>query len=218
MRPGGSATRPRQQALDPAGCRSLTDAELRAAGYEPVRAHGAVGDGIIDDTAAIKSAIAAANLARRVVYLHPGTYLVSDTLELRQDPLTTNQIEAGRGHPGQTLLGSYCGAERPTIRLADGTAPQTDEQTVAAEPFPLVLLWRPRSASSASPDDDDSSHTYDLVVRNVRLVLGDNPGAVGVRHNGAEGSSVSEVTINATGAFAGLYNLCGSGGYTYDVT
>jgi len=202
--------------LDPAGCTPLTDAELRDAGYEPVRAHGAVGDGITDDTAAIQAAIATANENRRVVYLHPGTYLVSDTLEFRQDVYETRNND-GVTRFGQMLLGSYCGTEKPTIRLADGTATETDEQTIAAEPFPILLLWRPTSASSPGPDDSNQGRDWNQVVRNVRLVLGDNPGAVGIRHDGAEGCSAQEVTIDATGGFAGFYMLNGSGGYTYNV-
>jgi hypothetical protein len=55
------------------------------------------------------------------------------------------------------------------------------------------------------------------VIRNVRIVLGDNPGAVGIRHAGAEGSSAQEVTIDVRGGFAGIYNLNSTGGYTYNV-
>ena len=43
--------------LDPQGCDLLSDSELRAIGYEPVRAFGAVGDGVADDTEAIQAAI-----------------------------------------------------------------------------------------------------------------------------------------------------------------
>ena len=113
-------------------CVELSDEELRAIGYEPVRAHGAVGDGVADDTDAIQAAIDEANRIRRSVYFHPGEYLVSRTLEVHQD------IDGDRGtgsdtRYGMTLLGSYCG-ERPTLRLEDGTAPETDEATVSAEP------------------------------------------------------------------------------------
>jgi Pectate lyase superfamily protein len=197
-------------------CTLLTDQQLLDIGYEPVRAHGAVGDGVHDDTVAIQEAIDEANRVRRVVYLHPGTYLVSDTLELRQDVYQTLSNN-GVGRFGQMLLGSYCGAHRPTIRLADGTATETDEQAIAAEPLPVVLLWRASSASSPGPDDTDGSRDWNQVVRNVHIVLGNNPGAVGIRHGGAEGCSAQEVTIDATGGFAGLYNLNGSGGYTYNV-
>ncbi len=46
-----------------------------------VKAYGAKGDGTTDDTAAIQAAIDAAGAAHGIVYLPPGTYDVSSTLE-----------------------------------------------------------------------------------------------------------------------------------------
>lgn len=201
--------------LDPRGCMQLTNAELRQYGYEPVKAHGAKGDGKTDDTAAIKKAIAEANKLRRVVYLHPGTYLVSDTLEFIQDAEKTRSNN-GDNRFGQMLLGSYCGKTRPTIRLKDNTARQTNEQKNAAEPFPVVLLWR-FQAGAKGPDDTNGGLDWNQTVRNVHIVLGNNPGAVGLRHMGAEGCSASEVSVDARGGFAGFYNLNSSGGYTYNI-
>jgi len=201
--------------LDPLGCTPMSDAELRAVGYEPVRAHGAAGDGNKDDTAAIQAAIDAANQKRRAVYLHPGTYRVSKPLLVRQDVFETRSNGGGERF-GNVLLGSYCGSERPTLRLADGVATTTDEKAVSAEPFAVITIWRPLSAGSP-PDDTHGGRDWNQVVRNLRIVLGKNPGAVGVRHAGAEGCSLQEVFVDATGGFAGLYQVNSSGGYTYDV-
>ena len=206
---------PPSQAMDPRGCVKLTNAELRKYGYEPVRAHGAKGDGKTDDTAAIHKAIAEANKLRRVVYLHPGTYLVSKTLEFVEDTENTRSNN-DTSRFGQMLLGSYCGKTRPIIRLKDGVAKQTNEQKIAAEPFPVVLFWR-NQAGAKGPDDTHGGKDWNQTVRNVHIVLGKNPGAVGVRHAGAEGCSASEVSVDARGGFAGFYNLNSSGGYTYNV-
>jgi hypothetical protein len=46
-----------------------------------VKGYGAVGDGIVDDTKALKKAIS----DNRVVYLPQGKYLISDTIELKKD-------------------------------------------------------------------------------------------------------------------------------------
>ncbi len=51
---------------------------------ENVIEHGAVGDGVIDDTQAIQSAIAAASDAEKIVYFPAGTYPISETLVLSE--------------------------------------------------------------------------------------------------------------------------------------
>lgn len=200
----------------PVTCVGLSDEELLAVGYEPVRAHGATGDGETDDTAAIQSAIDTANRERHVVYFHPGEYLISDTLWLRQDDYEVRAND-NEGRYGQVLQGSYCGA-RPTLRLADGTAPETDARVISGEPLAMILLMRNQDAGDATtPDNSYGGRDWNQTVRNLHLVLGDNPGAVGIRHKGAEGSSAQEVSIDARGGFAGFYQLNSSGGYTYDV-
>lgn len=204
------------QVLDPRGCRTLTHAELRAAGYEPVRAFGATPNDGIDDTDAIQTAIEQANELRRAVYFHPGTYDVRRTLEVKQEPYQTNGND-DRGRYGAVLQGSYCGEQAPTLRLRDGVAPETNEQVISEEPFPVISLWRLEDASTP-PDESAGGRDWNQVVRNLRIVLGDNPGAVGIRHHGAEGSSAQEVTIDAHGGFAGLYHANSSGGYTYGIT
>ena len=50
------------------------------AGVASIRDFGAVGDGVADDTGAIKQALASALRSRGTVYFPPGTYLISDTL------------------------------------------------------------------------------------------------------------------------------------------
>lgn len=209
--------------MDPLGCNPLTDAELRSAGYEPVRAHGAVGDNINDDTAAIQTAINAANPLRRVVYFHPGTYLVTKTLTVKQEIYKTNSNDSD-GRYGNMLVGSYCGNNKPTIRLKDNVATNSDFQTVAANPYPVIAMWRLRPPESDAGrliptpiEKSENSRDWHQIIRNLKIVVGANPGAVGIRHRGAEGSSEQEVTIDATGAFAGMYHINSSGGYGYNI-
>jgi hypothetical protein len=71
-----------------------------------------------------------------VVYLHPGNYLVSDTLEFVQDIFKSKNNDSATRY-GQMLLGSYCGHEKPTITLIDGVVPKENKE----EPFPVVLFW-----------------------------------------------------------------------------
>jgi len=201
--------------MDPLGCNPMTNAELRVAGYEPVRAHGAIGDNVTDDTIAIQTAITIAHQQRRVVYFHPGTYLISKTLEAKQEIFKT-RTNNDEGRYGNMLVGSYCGNTKPTIRLKDGVAPNGDFQTVSANPYPVIVMWR-LTANSSTPDGSENTRDWHQIIRNLKIVVGANPGAVGIRHRGAEGSSEQEITIDARGAFAGMFYINSSGGYTYNL-
>jgi hypothetical protein len=47
--------------------------------------HYAIGDGLTDDTENLKKAISDAQQASLILYLSPGTYLISDTLDLEHN-------------------------------------------------------------------------------------------------------------------------------------
>jgi len=57
------------------------------------------------------------------------------------------------------------------------------------------------------------------MIVDVDLLLGEgNPGAVGIDHQAAQGSAIEDVTVNATGAFAGIQKAPGSGGGIHGLT
>ncbi len=219
-------------ALDPAGCKWLSDTDLREYGFEPVRAHMANQSvdrwdcpnlntatqselDAFDDTTAIQSAIDAANKTRRVVYFSPGKYLVNNTLKVTMD-WEGHRNNDSKTRFGQILQGSYCGSSKPAIRLRPGVA------TTLADPFepkPVISLWRLNDSQKelTTPDETHHGKDWNQVVRNLKIEVGNNPGAVGIRHGGAEGSSIQEVDIDVGTGFAGLYYLNSSGGYTYNV-
>ena len=47
-----------------------------------VKDHGAVGDGIVDDSAAFRSALIEAERTRRALYWPPGEYKITSTIDL----------------------------------------------------------------------------------------------------------------------------------------
>lgn len=59
---------------------TLTNTVANAETFQSVKAHGAVGDGVTDDTAAIQAALNA-NLQGQTVYFPPGLYVVTNTLD-----------------------------------------------------------------------------------------------------------------------------------------
>src|SRR5437867_253023 len=84
------------------------------AGIVNVKDFRAVGDGITDDTPAIKQALAAALRSKGTVYLPPGTYLINDTLEITD---TVAIVGAGWG---STLM--LEGGIRKVMILVQGTS------------------------------------------------------------------------------------------------
>ncbi len=61
---------------------------FEAMGYFNVRAYGAIGNGVADDTAAILAAIAALPALGGTVYFPSGSYLITDTIHVTKDYVT----------------------------------------------------------------------------------------------------------------------------------
>ncbi len=148
------------------------------AGWVDVRAYGAKGDGIADDTAAIRAAIAATGTApnagfwkTRTVYFPQGTYRVSDTLAKRD--------ANGQFDSGLILVGAD--RDRTVIRLADG-APGFQS---ASTPKSVVMTTaRLMDGSPTSGGKDwirlgEGNDAYVNVVENLTIDVGrNNPGAI----------------------------------------
>ena len=83
---------------------------------------GAVGDGIADDTEAIRTALALSMAAWEQVYIPPGTYRLTDTIEF---PRQVTLVGAGAGHSVLVLDDAAPGfgdpdAPRPVLRVFHG--------------------------------------------------------------------------------------------------
>ena len=129
------------------------------------------------------------------------------------------------------IKGSRCGPGRPFFRVLDGVDDDRSFADIASNPSTVVAFTRKlyTSTNSNTPKTQDSgnnndpldftegSRAWNQVLDGVDIVTGRNSGVVGVRHLGAEGSSIQNVTIDARGGFAGLYHLNSSGGYTHNV-
>ena len=140
---------------------------------------GAKGDGVADDTAAIQSAIRAMLGNNGTVYLPPGTYLVSDTLDWVQ----------ADGVPNAFLGLCGAGRGRTVIRLKDRCPGYSD----AAVPKAVVMT---RSQKIGGNDGSNQAHENYLMDFSVELGAG-NPGAIGVDFMASNTGSMVRVDVRA---------------------
>lgn len=251
-------------AAPPSACVEKTDSELVALGYEPVTLHGATPDDSTDDRVAIQAAMDTAYLNGRVTYFRPGTYRVSarelddcpGTRTLGGDglytcttdnPLSMVGYSGGRSalvarlKPGNVpdnptqLLGSSCGAEKPTILMIANQDTRTiasNFSAIANEPTSTIVFIRdydlikdnvrithlPRQTPA---DLSQNPANYGGRVRNLRFAFeSGNEGAVAIRGQFAEGGELVDVDIDdAEGEFfAGLYECVSSGAGVHHLT
>lgn len=178
--------------------------------------------GQADATAAIRLAIEDARDAQLTCYLPAGTYRVSDTIvgtegvilwdhwphEGHADPWV-----AERSFYYPCIIAGPAQGARAKIRLADN-APGFDDPK---HPKPVVFFWA--RDSTDKPDVVRHNISFNQQIRHLDFDLGEgNPGAVAIRHRGAEGSTIEDVAIRAAGAFAGIHDAPGSGGAIHGVS
>ena len=190
-----------------------------------------------DATRAIQQAMKDARDARLITFLPGGTYRVSDTMTciqgvvMRDQGLAArDQREGGSFHPSFyfpcVLMGSRTGA-RSRIMLAPRSAGFGDPQ----KPKPVIHFWArsefaewglndiPLESTQPDPNEPEPAISYNQLIVDVDLSLGKgNPGAVGIDHQAAQGSAIEDVTVDATGAFAGIHKAPGSGGGIHGLT
>jgi len=183
--------------------------------------YGAKGDGITDDTAAIQRAVTEARDARVVAYFPPGTYLVSDTIQMIQGTVDYGPVPAAEWEETWNVrefpcvLAGPATGPRAVIRLRDATFRNP------SAPRPVLDFWSRHSPPRIAwdPEKNKANVNYNQTLRHLDIDLGaGNPGAMGVSMYSAQGSSIAEVTIRAHGAFAGLASGTGPGGGIHEVT
>lgn len=200
---------------------SYSDPQLAAWGFLDVTKppYSADPTGARDCTSILQRAIEDARDARLITYLPAGRYLVSDTIEgiigtvVPDQPLYTGRMDPWVGHRSFDYPCVIAGAAhggRTTLVLGDH-APGFDNPQ---NPKPLLYFWArhdldpPRNREPTMP-----SINFNQKILCLDFELGNgNAGAIAIDHRGAEGATIEDVTIRATGAFAGIRNAPGSGG------
>lgn len=145
-------------------------------------------DGVHDDTDGIQAAIdrAAADRTGGLVFVPPGTYLVTDTVYV---------------WPGVRIIGY--GAERPVFRLA----PRTPGFREGEDKY-MLFFSGGRGSEPGDPPRDGSPGTFYSGLSNVDIEIGEgNQAAVAVRFHVAQHCSLSHMNIDLADARAGLSDI-----------
>ena len=200
---------------------SLGNQKLVAMGFVDVTAvpFNADSTGKTDSTIAIQKAIFAAREHQMVLFFPVGVYRVSDTLRCPHgncDPEDTRKFRSKdpRNWPC-VLMGSRAGKDRPKILLA----PKSPGYGNPAKPKYVIQFWSwAHDSKEANGIFQDNINMNQMLV-GIDVAIGEgNPGAVGVRCRGAQGTSVQDCTIDATHGYSGLEGGAGSGGGHFNVT
>lgn len=171
--------------------------------------------GARDSTRAIQEAVNLSIVSQMVCYFPPGTYKISDTLSCIKPAYRRRNgaVVSGKNFSA-ILVGSAADpARRARIVLAPNSKGFSDE----AAPKYVIHMWAP--AFKTEPYQAQSNINYNQMFVNIDVEIGaGNSGAIAVRNRAAQGSSVQNVTIDATHGFKGLEGGAGSGGSHHNIT
>lgn len=186
---------------------SAATGPLDSLGYIDVTTRGADPTGVADATAAIQASLDEAFTKGMAVFVPAGTFLVSDTLQMRVAQASFSSTL----RKGYQVIGATASGQRPTIKLKASAANFSSVTSIK----PVFQAWLCRDAGCTG---NDSNQNYNQVIRNLVIDLGTgNAGAVGIDLQGAEGTAIGNVKVIANGAYAGIHNLPGSGGSVQDL-
>ncbi len=171
--------------------------------------------GMKDSTRAIQEAINLARDYQMVCYFPLGTYKVSETLSCIQGYY---QRQNGKIGSSRNFFCSLMGSrtvpgKRPKIFLA----PDSYGFNNPNKPKYVLHYWT--RSHKRGVNKHQPNIAYNQKFTNIDIEIGDgNSGAIGIRLRGAEGSGISDSTIDVTHGLTGVSGGSGSGGSHANVT
>ncbi len=195
----------------------LGNRRLAELGYVDVTAAPFKADptGKSDSTKALQNAVNFARDNQLAVYFPLGTYAISDTLECIQYNMlrASYSLQSAFDFPCALIGSSQTPGERPTIYLLPNSPGFGDSDNRK------IIVHLPKASKDKGFGNHDAGENYNQTFRNINITIGQgNSGAIGIRMQAAEGSSIQDVTIDATHGHTGMQGLAGSGGSHHNIT
>ena len=174
-------------------------------GYINVVEAGADPTCATDTTSALQSAILRAKAEEKALFFPPGTYCISERLDCQQVP---NEREK---YPIVFVGSTASPTARATIVLL-ANSPQFQDPNVRV---PMVHFW---NTGTIDVEGGNPDMFNDGVISVDFKVESGNDGAVAVRLQGAEGTTLQDINIDLTeGGHTGIWGVPGSGGSTHNI-
>ena len=170
-----------------------------------------------DDTSAIQTAINESQDCSLVVFFPNNadgsrkTYLISDTIDVPTDSVGIEYAEWD-SRQATVLRGTTKGTQRPLIKLKSGATGFGS----ASSPKDMIVIWQ-KDSGATDYTDNDSDQNFDCAIIGIDFDLNSNSGAVAIEMHAAQGATIQDVTIDATGGYAGIKNFGGLGAAVYNI-
>lgn len=162
-----------------------------------VKDWGALGDGRADDTAAIRAALAEAErradfgVYTPIVFMPPGTYRVTETIEKRN----------ASGHYDSGFMLQGAGRSKTVIRLDPSAPGFNDPAQPRAVLYTASHLWQQGGEYAGGkdyPGRGEGNQAFQNTIRDLTVEVGSgNPGAIGVDYLGNNNCQLRNVSIAA---------------------
>ncbi|QDT39123.1 glycosyl hydrolase family 28-related protein [Stratiformator vulcanicus] len=199
----------------------LGNQKLAELGYVDVTAAPFAADptGSRDSTKSLQDAINFARDHQMVCFFPAGDYVISETLSCRHSLAVREQTGDLYGpnlFPCQ-LVGSTKDSTRRARLILAANSSGFDK----ADSRKHVVYFSNVSNRAESPDSGEANTVhYNQTFRSIDIIVREgNDGAVGLRMQAAEGSTIQDTTIDLReGGHTGVWGLPGSGGSTHAVT
>ncbi len=146
--------------------------------------YGAKADGMTDDTAAIRRAVAENIGKHRTLYFPAGTYITSEPIDWRN----------AKGEWNAFLTWQGAGMGRTFIYLRDGSV------GFGSADRPTALIRSGSIPGRGSQADGGGNRAHNNYIFDMTFIVGrDNPGAIGVDFNASNTGAMENVRIVALG-------------------